>query len=409
MSHLNAGVGGAAGSPDVLIAHYKMNENTASDNDEVITNGDFESGFTGGFGNGWALPRGNASDETADFHGGAHAQKLTNPAGDTGLITQQKALVSGRTYRLSFWAKKSKGTGGFVEDSFPGSYFGPITIDEATFTEHVIFFVAAGLDLLVGFCANTNASDDTNGILFDDVSIKLCAVEDSSGNDHDGLLQEDTDAAHVAGKINGAFDFETSDYIEIDDHADFSPGAGGAGTGTPFSISTWVYMHSATYFVWASKWQDGSNQEWNIFTGTAKKINFRMYDDSESAYIGRLYNTSLASYENQWTHFVATYDGGILSSGLKIYLNGVRVDDANSELNAGSFVAVENLAQSVWIGRYSANYSDGLFDNVMFFNKELSPLDVKLLYNGGAGRETIPIGIENQLSRTGQRFLSHQL
>ena len=88
---------------------------------------------------------------------------------------------------------------------------------------------------------------------------------------------------------------------------------------------------------------------------------------------------------------------------------GVRVDDANSELNAGSFVAVENLAQPVWIGRYSANYSDGLFDNVMFFNKELSPLDVKLLYNGGAGRETIPIGIENQLSRTGQRFLSHQL
>ena len=375
--------------PTTLIAHYKMNENTASDNDEVITNGDFESGFTGGLGDGWTLPRGNASDETVDFHGGAHAQELTNPAGDTGIITQQKALVSGRTYRLSFWAKKSKGTGGFVEDSFPGLYFGPITIDEATFTEHVIFFVAAaGLDILVGFCANTNASDDTNGILFDDVSIKLCAVEDSSGNDHDGLLQEDTDAAHVTGKNNGAFDFDGSgDYIEIADHDDFSPGDGTAGSGTPFSISSWVNMDTAAYFIPASKWQAGSNQEWLLFTGTQKTIHFRMYDDSASAYIGRAYSTSLASYEGKWTHFVATYDGGTLSSGIKIYLNGNRVDDAPSESSPGSFVAVENLDQAVWIGRYSEKHSNGLFDNVAFFSRELDQFDVDFLYNTGGGTE----------------------
>ena len=382
-----------------VIAHYKMNENTASDNDEVITNGDFESGFTGGLGDGWTLSRGNASDETIDFHGGAHAQELTNPAGNTGIITQQKALVSGRTYRLSFWAKKSKGTGGFVEDSFPGLYFGPITIDEATFTEHVIFFVAAaGLDILVGFCANTNASDDTNGILFDDVSIKLCAVKDSSGNDHDGLAQQDTDAISAANSrgVGTCFDFNgSSDYIEIADHDDFSPGNGTAGSGTPFSISSWVNMHTATYFVWASKWQVGSNKEWNIYTGTLKKINFRIYDNSENASIGRLYNTRLDSagvdYENQWTHFVVTYDGGTKSSGCKIYLNGNRVDDTPSESNPGSFVAVENLDQTVWIGRYSAKYSNGLIDNVIFFNQELNADEVKALYNGGHGTEIVEV------------------
>jgi len=36
-----SGIGGAAGAPPTLIAHYKMNEDTASDNDELVTDGDF--------------------------------------------------------------------------------------------------------------------------------------------------------------------------------------------------------------------------------------------------------------------------------------------------------------------------------------------------------------------------------
>ena len=162
------------------------------------------------------------------------------------------------------------------------------------------------------------------------------------------------------------------DYITIPDHDDFTPAL------TPFSISTWVYMHTATYFVWASKWQVASNREWNMYTGTPKKINFRVYDDSENASIGRLYNTSLASYENQWTHFVATYDGGILSSGIKIYLNGNRVDDTDSE--SGSFISVENLIAPVYIGRYDTKYTNGLIDNVTFFNKELTSKEVQRLF-----------------------------
>ncbi len=235
-------------------------------------------------------------------------------------------------------------------------------------------------------------------------------VVDETGN-HDGEYQingvaQNTDTSDEIGRINRALDFVGGvggEHIEIPDHVDFSPIL------TPFSISIWVNMRSFAYFIPVSKWQAGSNQEWLLYTGTQKKIHFHMHDYDKNAHIGRTYGTSLASYENQWTHFIATYDGGILSSGLKIYLNGNQVDDANSELNAGLFVAVENLAQPVWIGRYSANYSNGLFDNVMFFNKVLTLNDVKLLYNGGAGRETIPIGIENQLSRTGYSFSSHQL
>ena len=219
-------------------------------------------------------------------------------------------------------------------------------------------------------------------------------ILDGTGN-HNGAVKDATGTAtstfhSVAGRVNKAQDFDgTDDYIEIPDHDDFSPGAGTVGSGTPFSISMWVYMRDAVYFVWASKWEVwgvGSNQEWNIYTGTPTKINFRVYDQSENASIGRLYNTRLdsagADYENKWTHFVATYDGGTKSSGCKIYLNGNRVDDTNSESSPGSFVAVENLDHAVWIGRYTTKYSDGLIDNVMFFNHVLSPVEVEILHSG---------------------------
>ena len=198
---------------------------------------------------------------------------------------------------------------------------------------------------------------------------------DRSLNSHHGTLKPATDTTlmRTISDFGPCLEFDgTGDYIEIADHDDFTPIL------TPFSISMWVNMHTATYFVWASKWEVGSNQEWNLFTGTQKKIHFRMYDDSENAYIGRQYSTSLASYENQWTHFVLTYDGGILSSGFRIHQNGKRVDDIDSE--SGTFVAVENLDHAVWIGRYDTKYANGLIDNVIIYNRVLTANEVHKLY-----------------------------
>ncbi len=230
--------------------------------------------------------------------------------------------------------------------------------------------------IIAHYKLNDNAATDT---IIDDTGSHNGAIKDAGGTA--------TSAFHSAANSRGVgicLDFEgTDDYVEVADHVDFTPAL------TPFSSSSWVYMHTATYFVWASKWQVASNREWNMYTGTPKKINFRVYDDSENASIGRLYNTSLASYENQWAHFVATYDGGILSSGIKIYLNGNRVDDADSE--SGNFISVENLTAPVYIGRYDTKYSNGLIDNVIFFNQELNADEVKALYNGGHGTEIVEV------------------
>ncbi len=408
---------------DHLIAHYKMNENTASDNDELVTNGNFAA-WTDDNPDGWTVsgetsPSSHTIDavdtgaetftisdegDLSTWFKDGNIFEVTGSTGNdgqwtvsstswsspnfviavTGNITNAVAdgtitLVTGRKYRVSINIDTS--TNGELrvyndgEAMFATKYY--TTTGVKTFT-----FVAIATSITMALIRNLVAFTD---ITFDDFSVKLCAVEDSSGNDHDGLLQEDTDAAHVTGKINGAFDFNgSSDYLEIADHADFTP------AGTPFSISVWVNMHTATYFVWASKWQAGSNQEWLLFTGTQKTIYYRIYDNSAGAYIGRAYGTSLASYEGQWTHFVATYDGGISSSGIRIYLNGLRVDDTPSENNPGSFVAVENLNQAVWIGRYDTHHADGLIDNMMFFDVELTLSEVRFLYNNSIGIENIP-------------------
>lgn len=206
-------------------------------------------------------------------------------------------------------------------------------------------------------------------------------VADSSGNGHTGASQQNTEDISVTGKINTALDFTPNDYIEIADHDDFTSVRG---------ISAWVYMHDASNFIIVSKGVSGVDGEWVFYFTSADILHFLRLDESvDDCYIGRKFTTFMSSYQNTWIHLVATSDGGTLSSGAKIYLNGIRVDDANSESNAGSFVAVENLGHAVWIGRYSNTYANGLIDNLMLFGVEPTPDEVKHIYNNGHGTETL--------------------
>ena len=230
---------------DALIAHYKMNENAASDN-ELVTNGDFAANITG-----WS----QYGLETFEWDAGE--LHIVETGTTYSYANQDIGLVVGRKYAYSFDVTKNSGevldfragnTQTIVNNmADSGSHSGTFVCTDA---EDIRFVIGA-------------AAADWN---IDNVSVKLYAAEDSSGNDHDGLLAEDTDAAHVAGKINGAFDFAggaaPTDYMEIADHADFSPGDGS--TGTPFSISAWIYMHDATNFYIASKGIYNEDGEWGF-------------------------------------------------------------------------------------------------------------------------------------------------
>jgi len=212
-------------------------------------------------------------------------------------------------------------------------------------------------------------------------------VVDSIGP-HNGTFKDatgdpNTSAQNASGRINGALDFDgTDDYVEIADHAAFSPVL------KPFSISAWVYMHDATSFVIASKGVYNTDAEWEFLIDFNDKLGLVIFDESvDNCYISRTYNTTLTSYQNSWINVVGTYGGGTTYTSSNLYLNGVSVADAGAD--AGVFVAVENLNHAVWVGRYDPDYADGLIDNVVIFDKELTALEVRRLYNGGAGTEYV--------------------
>lgn len=379
-----SGLGGSGDPPAELIAHYKMNEDTASDNDDLVTNGNFAA-WAGDNPTGWTVEweAGNDPEVSEAATGESHADTPTLGGGMCNIysttpgewisIYQVITTVVGRKYRVSI--NVNKVTAGSIDVASSNSQwtahnYGSTGIK--TFT-----FVATVSSFTLYISRNFVIPPD---VTFDDVSVKLLAVEDSSGNDHDGLLQEDTDAAHVAGKVSGAFDFDgAADYIEIADHADFTPAL------TPFSVSAWIYMHDASNFTVASKGIEGADGEWRLYTDAADKLIFRQYDESINKYRGQKSDDALTAYENTWVHIVSTADGSALSSGIKLYVNSALIDDTVDE-DAG-FVAIENLTGDVHLGRYNALYANGLIDNVTIYSTELDQADVDYLWSGGGGRE----------------------
>ena len=114
-----------------------------------------------------------------------------------------------------------------------------------------------------------------------------------------------------------------------------------------------------------------------------------LYSQNDSAIkIGRLTGV-LTSYVGSWIHIAATYDGSGSSSGIKIYVNGVREDNANN--NAGSYVAMQSNTGPFTIGSGFSYYANGNIDETAIFNSELSASDVTSIYNSGTPT-TLPSG-----------------
>lgn len=238
-------------------------------------------------------------------------------------------------------------------------------------------------------------------------------VVDSTGS-HNGEYQIDevaqnTDTGDSTGKVNGALALvkASKEAILVADHADFTPAL------TPFSISAWINMTDASYFEIASKGMETAGTgEWVFGVRQFDQLTVEVFQESKHAgdcYIGRLYSASLASYEGTWIHVAWTYDGGTLCSGIKLYLNGKRVDDTDKESNKASFETCEAGGEPLLIGLYpvpgSYLYADGLVDNVMLFSTTLTPSQVRGLWNYGQGIVSLAEidDVEKLFTRTGRR------
>lgn len=227
-------------------------------------------------------------------------------------------------------------------------------------------------------------------------------VIDSSGNSFTGTASQNTEDMDATGKINGALDFNGTDddiVVVADSEIDIYGKTG-------YSISAWIYPHS-----------DGGNDEGVIVdkrSGAGASYVFRVGNETSGLDLvfylemsgtnvdARVYNSVSL---NQWSHVVITYNEGGTKHG-KIYVNSVLTILFKDIAGTGN--PTDDSAKDLYVGnRVDGNRGfDGLIDNVMIFNKALTPLEIKYLYNGGTGTENIPTLIE--LSRTGTKFSSHQ-
>jgi len=240
-------------------------------------------------------------------------------------------------------------------------------------------YESASTGLVAHYKMNDNLATD---VIIDETGSHNGTFKDATGDPN-------TDAHDVSGKINGALDFDgTDDYIEVAHHADFTP------ISTPFSISGWMNPNDSEDCPLATKGVLFTNGEWDFGLYDDDYIYFILVDKDAAAWIGRTAQISAEPHQDTdfydwlgWLHIVGTYDGGISSSGIKIYVNGVRVDETT--YNYGTFVAIDSgLGAAVVIGKRDAAYTNGLIDNVMFFSTVLTPSQVSKIYNSGRGTES---------------------
>ncbi len=180
-----------------------------------------------------------------------------------------------------------------------------------------------------------------------------------------------------------ALDFNgTSDYVETgNDAINF----GDDGVDNPFSISFWVNPNSFSTQSLVTKMNEAGDREYS-FQFETDRLYFYLFDASNGSYLGRHGNVLDINLLNQWMYLTTTYDGrggNDAREGIKIYMNGNRVDVSHSAQNPSNYISMRDTGGNILIGsRYLSHYFNGLIDDVRIYDRVLSASEIQALYEG---------------------------
>ncbi len=207
-------------------------------------------------------------------------------------------------------------------------------------------------------------------------------VIDSAGSDTGELVNGDNDMTSensIAGKVNTALDFDgNDDYIQVSDSASLDV--------TSVTISAWAKISSqfgVEYIV--TKMDD-----WNVpafYTGSRASYGIQIFSgrvafmvsDTGHAMVAEETISKLST--NTWHHIVGTYDG---AGTHLIYVDGDLADSNGRGFASGPiYVGPGRLTIGAlfngWSGLYVGEF-DGPIDDVMVFDRVLSPTEISSLY-----------------------------
>ena len=364
---------------------------------ELLTNGDFSS-FSSGQATSWTTTNSpTLSEETTIVQSGSSQKIFMGSSGNNG-IDQTVTTVAGKKYQFSAKVYVTGGRARIIFDngSDDGQTYvgtGGSTGYEALNTWHTITHIKTAESTSVTARIWTSSANTT--VYVDDVSIKryrggndgtasgspvsIVIPEGSTeGRDNQGFLLSDTTSISNGIRLHGG-----GEYVSIQDSEVLSFGDGT--DDKPLTFEAWVKMDDATDFIIFSKGIYNTNYEYFFGTFSSDKFGLELYDEDVDSTYERAYTSSaLTSYEGQWVHLCATYDGRggtSANAGIALYVNGVSqsvtLDDA------GTYASMVNGGADLHIGRYNTSYKKGLVDEVRVYHKVLSASEVLKNYNNG--------------------------
>jgi hypothetical protein len=170
-----------------------------------------------------------------------------------------------------------------------------------------------------------------------------------------------------------------NDYATIADAPALSFGTGTADT--PLTFEMWLRpdLQTSRYQI-LGKWGETSNQEYRLFI-VSNTIRLDLRDQSAAATTSAYAPLPAAG---AWHHLAVTYDGRggpTAAAGIAFYLDGVAVPV--TPLNHAAYVAMENLAAPLVLGRESPGYRqyDGGLDDLRLWNVARSAQDIQASLN----------------------------
>jgi hypothetical protein len=181
------------------------------------------------------------------------------------------------------------------------------------------------------------------------------------------------DSGQSINWTNGAF-------FNIADSDDLSFGNGT--TDSPFSLIALVNHNSLTNNQLITKLQTETGYREYLFAINSGILRHIIYNPAgEYPSIGRKYNTSIVGDVGTWHTYMSTYNGNKTASGIKLYRDGIRVDDTDD--NNGSYTGMNNTEAKVAnyytaagikqdIGDYKAKF-------LAVFAKELSTGEINYI------------------------------
>jgi prepilin-type N-terminal cleavage/methylation domain-containing protein len=189
------------------------------------------------------------------------------------------------------------------------------------------------------------------------------------------LIRGGTDC--ISGKC---LNFDGDDFINFGTSSSYNFGNGTSDN--PFSLSGWFKMNDATNCGFMGR-QAGGVYQYGFYSGGSDKLTFALYDADLSNYIARR-SVAVTNYENKWINLVGTYDGLTIMSGIKIYLNGERIDSA--DLAVGSYIAMESASLNFYLGTIGGLYMNGQIDDVRIYNQAIPTSQIQQNYYIGLNR-----------------------